>query len=98
MPGVARMGSSWSCGDTQQESSGNVFVNGVGVARDTDLTIGHGCWPPVAIAESSSDVFVNNLGMARIGDAHATHTCPVIPETHGGTLTSGSGDTFCNGL
>lgn len=92
------MSDSYTCGDIQKEASGDVFCNGLGVARMADATMGHTCWPPTFIVESSGNVFVNGRGMARIGDAHAGHTCPTIPETHGGDLSTGSDDTFCNGL
>jgi uncharacterized Zn-binding protein involved in type VI secretion len=96
MPPVSRIGDGWSCGDTQAEGSGDVFVNGIPVARLTDFTAGH-CFAPVPVVEASGSVFANGLGVARIGDPHPGHTCPAIPATHGGVLSEGSGDVFADG-
>jgi uncharacterized Zn-binding protein involved in type VI secretion len=96
MPAVCRIGDSWNCGDTQAEGSGTVFVNSIAVARLGDLTAGH-CYTPVPIVEASGTVFADGIGVARIGDPHPGHTCVPIPATHGGNLSTGSGDVFADG-
>jgi len=93
MPAVSRIGDAWNCGDTQCEGSGDVFVNGIPVARLTDFTCGH-CFTPVPIVEASGTVFVNGLGIARIGDPHPGHCCG--PVCHGGVLSEGSGNVFAD--
>lgn len=67
-----------------------------GCHRQGDSTTGHGCWPPTVPAAWSSDVFVNGSGCVRFGDPIVPHTCPDIPETHGGTYCGG-GTVNCNG-
>lgn len=66
------------------------------VHRAGDATTGHGCWPPTTPATFSGDVFANGRGVARQGDAIVPHTCPSIPETHGGSYTE-SRSVFVNG-
>ena len=94
---VARIGDSYSDGDTQMQGSGNVFVNNIPVARLGDLTTGHKCssggwWPSVPIIQGSGSVFVNNIPVARLGDAHATHCCG--DSCHNGVFVTGSGNVF----
>lgn len=67
------------------------------VARKGDSCTGHGCWPPRPIVEGSSDVFINNIGCASEGSKLSSHTCPSIPETHDGVITSGGKQVFVNG-
>ena len=90
MPAIARIGDPFSCGDTVASGSGSVFANGMPVARITDATTGHGCWPPTIIAGGSGSVFANYLPVSRVGDANVPHTCPPIPETHSGNISAGS--------
>jgi uncharacterized Zn-binding protein involved in type VI secretion len=68
--------------------SGDVFVNGTGISRQSDLNTSH-LLPPVvclphqaAIVVGSVKTFINGLGCGRIGDA----TCTAV--------ASGSADTF----
>ena len=94
MPAVGRIGDSFSCGDIVAGGSPDVFDHGIPVARLSDPTTGHGCWPPTTIAEGSGTVFVNGIPLARAGDANVPHTCPPIPETHSGNIVGGSPDVF----
>lgn len=66
------------------------------VHRDGDSTTGHGCWPPTVPESFSDNVFANGKGIVRKGDGIVQHTCPSIPETHGGTY-EGGGTVFVNG-
>lgn len=66
------------------------------VYRDDDLTTGHGCWPPTVPASCSDNVFFNGRGAVRNGDSIVPHTCPTIPETHGGTYI-GTSTVYVNG-
>ncbi|KAF0113227.1 MAG: PAAR repeat-containing protein [Rhodospirillaceae bacterium] len=67
------------------------------VTRVGDVCSGHGCWPSRPSVEGSPNVFINGLPVVRQGDAFAPHTCPDIPETHGGVLAGGSPTVFVNG-
>lgn len=69
---------------------------GKGIHRLGDATTGHGCWPPTGPASASENVLVNGRGAVRRGDAITPHTCPSIPETHGGTYTD-SRSVYVNG-
>ncbi|MCD8349565.1 MAG: hypothetical protein LUC93_03035 [Planctomycetaceae bacterium] len=69
---------------------------GNGIHRQYDTTAGHGCWPATAPARCSENVIVNGRGAVRQGDGITLHTCPSIPETHGGTYT-GDGTVLVNG-
>jgi len=99
---AARLGDSFTDGDTIGTSSGLVFVNNMGFARLTDLTLGHSCWPPVHIISGSGNVFVENLPASGIGrDAHAIHCDTVCTigknpgdDCHDGIISSGSGNVF----
>jgi uncharacterized Zn-binding protein involved in type VI secretion len=66
------------------------------VHRKTDITTGHGCWPPQTPSSWSPDTFVNNLNVIRMNDGRVPHTCPPIPETHGATYVDASCKTFVN--
>ena len=68
-----------------------------GAARLGDSCTGHGCWPSRANASGSPDVFINSRAAHRVGDPWPAHTCPSIPETHGGTMAAGSPNVFVNG-
>ena len=97
MPAIARIGDKISCGDTIGEGSSNVFANGIPVMREViDQTTGHGCWPPTFVIPGSPNVFINNRKVVRVGDPIVPHTCPTIPETHGGVVSSGSPNVFVN--
>jgi uncharacterized Zn-binding protein involved in type VI secretion len=79
MPAVTRVGDAdvaHCSGMTRAAGSGNVFVNGIAVCRQSDVNTGHllpggrSCPSHAApIATGSSTVFVNNLGCGRVGDA-----------------------------
>ena len=79
MPAVTRVGDAdvaHCSGMTRAAGSGNVFVNGIAVSRQSDVNTGHllpggrSCPSHAApIATGSSTVFVNNLGCGRVGDA-----------------------------
>lgn len=82
MPAVARKGdaviTNHDCvtTTTTEGASEDVFVNGIGVHRDTDKNTAHnvdspGCSPhQTAINSPSETVFANGLGIARIGDGY----------------------------
>lgn len=93
MPAVGRIGDGFSDGDTQAEGSGDVFANGIPVARLGDSTTGHGCFPPVPVVAGSGSVFVNGIPVARLGDAHDVHCCP-NQGCHNGVFAEGSGNVF----
>lgn len=69
---------------------------GNGIHRQGDSTAGHGCWPPTVPSGYSPDVFANGRAVVRQGDGIVPHTCPIIPETHGGVYVSG-GSVYVNG-
>ncbi len=94
MPAATRIGDPYSDGDTQATGSPNVFANSIPHARLTDLTTGHGCFPPAVVVTASPNVFANNLPLARVGDLHSVHCCP--PSCHDGAFTAGSPDVFIN--
>jgi len=68
------------------------------VARLGDQGSGHSCWPPRPNDQGSPDVYVNGLPLHRQTDHWMPHTCPSIPNTHDGSLASGSSTVYCNGL
>jgi uncharacterized Zn-binding protein involved in type VI secretion len=61
---------------TTEGKSGDVFVNGTGVHRQSDENTSHTYSPDgcpshqTAISVGSTTVFANNLGIARIGDLY----------------------------
>lgn len=67
-----------------------------GIARNTDICTGHGCYPPRANLGGSSNVFINGLGAHRKGDKWATHCCG--DSCHQSTTAEGSSGVFVNGL
>jgi len=82
MPAVSRIGDLIATGhgcDTTApigEGSTNVFVNGIGAARQTDAIAPHTipsgllCVPHSAVVNRGSPtVFVNGLPLARVGDS-----------------------------
>lgn len=93
MSGVARLGdlSSGHCFPSRGNitASSNVFVNGLGAHRVSDLwpvhCCGSSCHSSITVGGSSS-VFVNGLSLARIGD---TLSC-------GETILTGSENVFSN--
>ena len=97
MPAVARIGDPMARGDTVKSGSGNVYANGIPIARITDATMGHGCWPPTILAEGSGTVTANGLPISRVGDKNVAHTCGSIPETHDEPITAGSPNVFADG-
>lgn len=54
-------------------------------------------WPPRSNSQASTNVFCNGIGVHRQGDSWNPHTCPSIPETHGGNLAAGSSTVYVNG-
>lgn len=98
---VARIGDSFSCGDTIAQGSGDVFTNNIPTARLGDMSTGHappghGFYPPVPIVTGSGSVFVNNIPIARLSDAHPGHQDPPHNSSHphAGVISSASGDVF----
>lgn len=73
------------------ESSGDVFVNGLGAGRQGDHYSSHGCIAHAGhqdvIAAGSTTVFVNGKPMARVTDTVSL----------GGSVRDGSGDVFVGG-
>ena len=65
------------------------------VARLGDICTGHGWWPSRPSVEGCNSVFVNNIPVHCEGHAWAAHTCPSLPETHGGVLVSGWNNVYC---
>jgi len=83
-----------SSSTTTEGKSSNVFVNGIGVHRKSDLNtshtypVGDSCPPhQTAISVGSSTVFANSLGIARIGDMY----------DGGEEVSSGSSNVFAGG-
>lgn len=79
---------------TTEGKSSNVFVNGIGIHRKSDLNtshiypVGNSCPShQTAISVGSSTVFANALGVARIGDSY----------TGGEEVSSGSSNVFAGG-
>ena len=91
---VQRIGDPTGCGDTQGQGSGDVFANGIPVARLTDNSAGH-CFPPVPVNSASSNVFANGLPVARKGDTHPTHCCGPVCHVCA-SFPAGSPDVFVN--
>lgn len=78
MPAVCRIGDADAAhcsGMVRAQGSPNVFVNNIGVSRQTDKNTPHklpGTPCPIhtaPIAIGSTTVFINGLGCGRIGDA-----------------------------
>lgn len=100
MPAVARLTDYFDCGispkPTITAGSGDVFVNNLAAARETDPVSGHGqptCgWAASNIDTGSATVFVNGLALARITDPNTVHCCGA--SCHTGTVKVGSNDVF----
>lgn len=75
MPGAARIGDAFSCGDFVANGSPNVFANNLPIARKGDPTTGHACWDPNKIVTACSSVFANNKLVAKKGDMDQVHCC-----------------------
>lgn len=90
---VARLGDTFTDGDTIAQGSGNVFINSIPAARLGDATTGEGCFPPVVISSGSGSVFVNNIPLSRLGDTKLVHCCP-DNGCHDGVVASASGNVF----
>ena len=93
MPAVTRVGDAdvaHCSGMTRAVGSGNVFVNGIAVSRQSDVNTGHllpgsPCPSHAApITTGSTTVFINNLGCGRVGDAVTGCT----------SVAAGSSDVF----
>lgn len=98
MPNNARLTDMWSgvCICHQKDismtgpiitASPNRFVNGLGQARLTDITIGT-CGHTGVIITASPNAFTNGLGNARLGD--------VVIGCNVGIIITASPDTFTN--
>lgn len=68
-----------------------------GIARATDITSGHGCFPPAeaSAASASKDVFIETKGVVREGDGFDPHCCG--DDCHDGASDGGSSTVFVNG-
>lgn len=66
------------------------------VVRQTDISQGHGCFPPRPCVTGSPNVFYNGLPSQRVTDYYPTHCCGNT--CHDGSLLSGSSTVFVNGL
>ena len=95
MPAVTRIGDAdvaHCSGMTRAVGSGNVFVNGIAVSRQSDVNTGHllpGSPCPchaAPITTGSPTVFINNLGCGRVGDAVTGCT----------SVAAGSSNVFAN--
>lgn len=97
MPAGARVGDPITCGDTIVKGSGNVFLNGMPVARIGDATAGHPCGPPTTLKEGNDGaVFANNILISVVGNAIVPHgTCDGPP--HDGAVANGSPNVFVGG-
>ena len=71
-----------------------------GITRiNIDASTGHDCYVPRPNTPNGSpDVIVNGLGAVRVTDAWPVHTCPSIPDSHGGSQSGGSATVFFNNL
>lgn len=58
---------------------------------------GHGCWPPRPSVAGAPGMVINGRRVVTVGDSYAPHTCPSIPETHGGVLADGAPGLTING-
>lgn len=93
MTEVARLSDSLQCGDVINEGSGNVFVNGLPIARlDKDKTAGH-CYLPTVLKQSPGNagtVFANGEEVAMKDDwiDLAAHFCGAPPNIHPGPPTA----------
>ena len=105
MPSVARIGDPTSSGTcpaghpqnpiaataTITSGSGNVFANGVSVARIGDpLVTTDGFHPSATIVSGSGTVFVNGASIARLGDNTVGTAGWAAP------ISSGSGNVIAN--
>lgn len=96
MADVARLSDKTSCGDVIVQGSGNVFVNGLPIARLSDKTSGHESWHPNFIVEGSGNVFANGLPIARVGDKHAGHSSKSPSPYHQTAIATGSSNVKAN--
>lgn len=67
---------------------------GMAICRLTDMTMGHGCFPPQVIIQGSETVFIEGLPAHRQGDAIQPHCCKTCHPSAGGP---GSPTVFVNG-
>lgn len=69
-----------------------------GVAQLTNMTTGHGCWPPTMIAQACGTVIVESLPAATIGHMAIPHVCTVIPfPVHPLSIAQGSSNIIAEG-
>lgn len=98
---AARLGDSFTDGDTIGEGSGNVFTNGIPSTYLTQKTLSHSCFPAVPIITGSGSTFINGNAAIRLSDLHAIH-CDTLckigknlgDDCHDGLVSSGSGNVF----
>lgn len=95
MPGAARIGDPFDCGDYIAEGSPDVLVNNIPLARLNDPTTGHGCWGANQLIEGASTVFINGIPASYLGHSNDTHCC-VIP-CHSGVVNEASMNVFIEG-
>lgn len=62
--------------------------------RLTDMTTGHGCFPPQKTIQGSPNVFIEKFPAFRVGDAIQPHCCKYCHPSFGGV---GSSTVFVNG-
>lgn len=69
------------------------------VSFDKAITSGHaGPFPPTVVNATASTVFINGKPILREGDPITPHTRLVKPyDTHGGSVSVGSGTVFAEG-
>jgi len=63
---VVNKDGSAACGDTVDEVSSKVFINGKGVHRLGDATVGEGCFNPSTSAGGSSKVFADDATVPEV--------------------------------
>lgn len=70
------------------------------IRKNTDLSAGHGCFPPTVPNQGSNNVFVNNLSIVRITDDYITHSCSGTDHISGPgrEASQGSPNVFANNL
>jgi len=92
MPVIARVGDSYSDGDTQATGSSTVFIDNKAVARYGDITQGHDDFPPAVINSASSNVYADGIAVACMGDSHTTHCDD--DSCHDGVFVTGSSGVY----
>lgn len=65
-----------------------------GVVRKSDISQGHGCFPPRPNIDGSSTTFVDGKGVHRLTDKWLIHMCG--NKSHDGSLISASTTVFAD--